>query len=292
MKIVKLKGGLGNQMFQYAFAKNIEKKTGEQVKLDLSAYDSLNDDIRKPRILKFNLSLPIASKEDNYSICKLQHKGNSLGNMYKAKLFAEILINRRYYFEWDRAPRNIDGLLKYDYFDGYWQCWEYIKEVFEDLRRDFTPKNELHTSTKELMEVMQNQNSVFVGIRRGDYTLHTKRFGSFDQNYYERAMQYIEERVSSPVYYIFSNDIEWVKQNMNFGSRSIVYREQKDIIDDFEDLILMMNCKHSIVVNSTYHWWGGRMNFDEGKIVVAPRQWFFDGSKIEIIPPEWIRLES
>ena len=90
-------------------------------------------------------------------------------------------------------------------------------------------------------------------------------------------------------FYIFSNDIEWVKSNMNFDQK-VTYFDNKNGIDDFEELFIMASCKHAIIPNSTFHWWGARMISNPEKIVICPEKWFADNKKIDIIPPSWIRI--
>ena len=291
MKIVKVKGGLGNQMFQYSFAKEMEMLTNETVKLDFSAFGELFDDqIRKPRLLQFNLSLGTANHEEINRECKFCHTGNSLSKRYKIGILLESIINKKYFLETDRKFREAKELVTYNYFDGYWQSWRHVNNVIEILRKEFTPNYEMEHDTKRIIRKMQMENSVFIGVRKGDYTLEAEHYGIFGQEYYDRALAYMEKKIENPIYYIFSNDIDWVKNNLDFGKRNIIFREKEDIISDFEELILMMNCKHCIIVNSTYHWWGARMNYYPGKIVVAPKKWFFDDKPIDIIPPEWQKV--
>lgn len=291
MRLVKIKGGLGNQMFQYAFAKLIAKKTGDKVLLDMTSLGNLiNDTVRVPRIMKFEITVPIASNVEINKVCKLPHNGNSQTVLYRVGIAVENIINRRYYFEKNRAYRKIDNLIDNYYFDGYWQSWRYVNDVWDDIKIDFTPNYMLDEKTNSMIKKVQSENSVFVGVRRGDFQDEASHYGSFDQAYYDQAISIIEDRVPNPVFYIFSNDIKWVKENLNFGERTIIYREPEDIVDDFEDLILMSNCKHSVIINSTYHWWGARLKDNERKIVIAPKKWFNDNKPIDIVPEHWVRI--
>ncbi|MDY3846131.1 MAG: alpha-1,2-fucosyltransferase [Eubacteriales bacterium] len=291
IKIVKLKGGLGNQMFQYAFAKLIEKRTGKKVYLDYSAYNSLkNDNIRVPRIEKFAITLESADREVLKRVCRLRHKGNSRSFGYKVGIFLEGKINPRYFIEPDRAFIEPNDIIGKTYFDGYWQSWRYIEEVKDEIFREYIPKSPISEKTAKTKTVMENENSVFVGVRRGDYLKEFSHYSAFDSSYYERAMQYIDEHVKNPVYYVFSNDIEWCKENINWGEHTVKFREPEFQVNDFEEFILMSSCKHAIIVNSTYNWWGAYMIKYPEKIVLAPSKWFFDNSPIDIIPPEWIKI--
>jgi hypothetical protein len=292
MKIVKFKGGLGNQMFQYAFAKLLEKETGEKVKLDYSAFQSLiNDTVRVPRINKFNLSLEPVSQEEINKICIFRHGGNSQSFIYRALLFAEKTINKKYFWEPDRAYRDISSLKQNDYLDGYWQSWIYVEEVKDELKKDFTPNYVLSEKTQVTKGVMEKENSVFVGVRRGDYAEEADHYGSFSSDYYERAMAYISEHIENPVFYVFSNDIEWCKKNINWGSYTVNFREPEYQTSDFEELMLMASCKHAIIVNSSYNWWGATLIGNTHKIVCCPEKWWLDDKPIDIIPDNWVRIK-
>ena len=294
MKIVKLKGGLGNQMFQYAFAKNIEMLTGEEVKLDISAYEMRkNDNIRRPRIFDFKIAENIASKKQIEQICKLNHDYDLLSHQYKLSIQLENFINRDYFFRHDCSYIPIAQIYKYKYFDGYWQAWRYVDAIKDELQKEFIPKTNLSIKSSYLIETLKNQNSVFIGIRKGDYSSSwctRRKYGEFNIQYYIKSMKYISNFIANPIFYIFSNDIEWVKKNMAFDGFNICYRNKEDQISDFEEVLLMASCRHSIIVNSTFHWWGAWLNDYPKKIVIAPDKWFANGWKDEIIPPDWIKM--
>lgn len=291
MKIVKLKGGLGNQMFQYAYAKVLERMTGEEIRLDYSVFSDVeNDAIRVPRLKRFNISVKEAKPDEIERICMFKHRGDSLSYKYKFWILLEEFFNRKYYREHTRAYISPECLAKYSYFDGYWQSYRYVDSVLDILKEEFTPNYELSEVTKNLQRIMQSQNSVFIGVRKGDYASETAHWGSFGTDYYQKAMRYISERSDSPVFYIFSNDIQWCKKNIDWGNFQIIYREPDQQINDFEELMLMVSCRHSIIINSTYHWWGAKLNNYQNKIVIAPKNWFFDNKPIDIVPPHWILM--
>lgn len=292
MKIIKLKGGLGNQMFQYSYAKLIEKLSGEEVRLDYSAFQTLKgDSVRVPRLAKFNLTLEAATNDDIRKVCLFKHKGNSLSYRYKLGIFLESKINKKYFLEPNRAYILPESIINHEYFDGYWQSWRYVDIVQDEILGDFTPGYELSLQTNLTKEVMQGQDSVFVGVRRGDYAEEKSHYGSFGAEYYLRAMKTIEEHVTNPVYYIFSNDIPWCKTNLDWGGRTVIYREKEQQTDDFEELMLMASCKHAIIINSSYHWWGATLISNSNKMVCCPAKWWFDDAPIDIIPENWSRIK-
>ncbi len=292
MKIVRVKGGLGNQLFQYSFALLLRKLTGEEVKLDMSNYAAtVNDPIRKPRLMKFSTSVPAATQEEIDKVCIFRHTEKQATKSYRLKIGAESMLNRRYYLEKSRAYTDPCGILKYDYFDGYWQSWKNVDAVWDLLKKDLVPNDPLHESTRHMIKQVAGENSVFLGVRRGDYT-NWKHWGNFGNSYYQRAMDHMEKNLDHPKFYLFSNDVAWAKENIDFSGRDLVIREQEEIIDDFEDHMIMAACRHSIIMTSTFYWWGARMNDNPEKIVAAPRNWFSDNKPIDILPPHWVRIEN
>lgn len=293
MRIVKIKGGLGNQLFQYTFARVLEQLTGDEIKLDMQAYKALlNDSIRRPRLLRFKTALQTANDKEIADCFLLKHSVKVFSYKYKFQIATEALFNHKYFFEQNRAYIKPESILNYDYYDGYWQSWRYVDAVWQRIKSDFVPNYNIASTTKTMIERVKNENSVFVGIRKGDYATSVSHFGIFSNQYYQKAMNYICKEINNPVFYVFSNDIPWVKANINFSGRNVIYREPVDIVDDFEDLLIMAACKHSIIINSTYHWWGARLNDNPDKIVVAPVNWFFDKKPIDIVPPNWVRIEE
>ena len=142
------------------------------------------------------------------------------------------------------------------------------------------------------MEQMQKENAVFIGVRKGDYAADKKsieHYGNFDSQYYLAAMKTIASKVENPKFYVFSNDVEWCKKNLDWGGYNIFYREPEQQTDDFEELMLMSSCKHAIIVNSTYNWWGAYLIKNPDKIVCCPKKWFFDDAPIDIVPDSWIK---
>lgn len=292
MRIVKLKGGLGNQMFQYAFALYLKKQTGDQVKVDIStfAFDT-KDVVRMPRIKKYNLSLDYVSEQECKQILHFSHRGVLSSPIDKIKIIAEIVINRKFLFVNRQIFMPMARLEKYKYYDGYWQSYKYVDKVKNELQKDFLPKERLSDNTINTISEVKSQNSVFVGIRKGDYLAEKDHYGIFTQEYYHSCMEYITKHVENPIFYIFSNDIDWCKNNMDWNGFSVRFREKEMQTDDFEELQIMASCQHAIIINSTYHWWGAYLIENSKKIICCPKKWFLDGSPDkDICPSEWVRI--
>jgi hypothetical protein len=294
MKIVKFKGGFGNQLFQYVFLRALQLNYHcEDVKADLSYFiDVENDRIRVPRIEELNITMDKASQSELADIWMFSHKGDTRKLRYRSAIFFEKTFNRQYYFESDRSYRNLEDILQYQYYDGYWQSWRYLAGIENQIRDEIRLLGEPGEKTQKIIAKISNENAVFLGIRRGDYVetpRARKHFGSYDNAYFNQAIEIIKKRVANPVFYIFSNDIEWVKQNMRFDCEKY-YREDEDQTSDTEELFVMAACKHAIIVNSTFQWWGAWLIENENKIVIAPQRWFADGAPIDIVPDAWIKL--
>lgn len=295
MKIVKFKGGIGNQLFQYTFAKYLEMECGEKVYLDLSAYGDEGEDIncRKPVILQMNMTLEVVTNKCLSNICIFHHMGNTASVRYKFFIMLEVLFNRKYILEKGKRQKKFHEIKNYTYFDGYWQSYKYAACLKDVIKKEFYPVLGLSEVTQKKIQNSLNEVLVLVGIRRGDYIKskkNQKRYGILGEEYYRSAMKMLVNKVGNPVFYIFSNDIEWVKKNMNFAPYTIKYREEKEQVSDLEELFVMAGCRHAIISNSTFYWWGAWMIDNPDKMVIAPKNWFVNGTQRDIIPPDWIKL--
>lgn len=285
IKIVRFKGGLGNQMFQYAFLKNIEKVCNCKVKADFSYFNNFkNDQIMVPRILNLNINLNFASEGDRKHLFlfkkTLFNRWNILNKIFKI-----------YFYESKVKYRDLKRIIRYKYFDGYWQSWRYVKNVEDILRNDFTLKKELNEKALLFIEKIKKENSVFIGVRTGDYLKPKimKRLGILKEEYFNTAIDIIRKRVKNPKFYVFSMDPDWVKKNIKFKGK-VFYREKEDVFDDLEELFVLGAFKHAIIANSTFYWWGAWLIKNKNKIVIAPKKWFKDHPEIDIVPPEWIKI--
>lgn len=286
MIITRISGGLGNQMFQYAIAKAIAKRNDDSFKLDISFYPKQT--LRKYELSFFKIEENIATEKE---CIKLRNKE---GFIYKIRKKFGFKIKRpdSYTFEenittFDKKIWNKKGDI---YLDGFWQNEEYFKDIRDEILQDFTLKNDISNEAKKYLEDIKNSQSVSIHIRRGDYVQNTHTnsvHGTCDLEYYKKAINYIEQNVEKPNFYIFSDDIAWCKENFDF-------LENKAFVDDtksaFDDLELMKNCKHNIIANSTFSWWGAWLNTNDKKIVVAPSVWFITNSKLTLSLKNWIKI--
>jgi len=284
MIIVNLKGGLGNQMFQYALGRKLALQNKTTLKLDTSGYPKQT--LRKYGLPVFNIQENIASNEE------VKHLKYPLGSISMAWRRFSFKILRRFHISWE--PATLDRLEKKKdlYLDGFWQSYKYFDDIAEIIRQDFSLKEPLEKVSPELNEKIKGTNSVSIHIRRSDY-LNPKvqqQFGSCSLDYYAQAAKIIASKISDPVFFIFSDDVQWVKENLKLEFTMIAVSDYQ--LKDFQEMIAMSLCKHNIIANSSFSWWGAWLNGNPDKIVIAPNKWFNDGSLNidDLIPPAWTKI--
>lgn len=286
--IVKLNGGLGNQMFQWAFARMIEKKTGIKTLLDLSFFEKKY--ARPYELGLFTLNAKFV--EDFWTKLKL----NIIWKFRKklnGKKFLGLKLYSEPHFEFDEKLLNVGPKT---YIEGFFQSEKYFSDIEKELRADFQFKPEIDQENQKLLDKINSTNSISLHIRRGDY-VQKKRYqnvyATCSLDYYKRGVEYIAERFENPTLFVFSDDIEWVKENLKLPYES-VYVSNNFGAKSFEDMRLMSNCKHNVIANSSFSWWGAWLNANKEKLVIAPCKWFNDDKIIQtdVIPENWIRLEN
>lgn len=285
MRIVKFKGGLGNQLFQYAFGKYISAKFGDEV-----MYDRQTE--RLPEICELSVDCKLIDEKQAKKVVKLSKFRT--GSRTKRKLFAMFnsAFNKKYFFERTREETDVTKLTGKVYFDGYWQCWKYLEDQKDSLKREVFPKAGLSERAQKDIAFVSGKETVCLGIRLGDYTAKQKHYMVCGADYYKRAIEYCLDRIQNPLFYVFSNDIEGAKAIMaEFeGKADVIYREEKDVLVNYEELMVMAACRHAIIPNSTFHWWAAWLKEGADHTIIAPREWFGDGKKIDIVPKDWIRI--
>ncbi len=289
MIVVNILGGLGNQMFQYAFAYAILQKKESAVKLDIGSFETY--DLREYELNLFNVSLEISSEEEVY---RLKHKQENLFQKIIRKVNRKSLsFSDAYYkevhFNFDeKAYGTKDNI----YYEGYWQSEKYFKTYREQLLKEFTLKEDIHKQSQIYQQEINRIESVSLHIRRGDYVTnsHTNSVhGTCSLDYYKSAVKEIENKVSNPHFFIFSDDLNWAKENLGF-IENVIFVELDENIPDHEEMLLMSLCKHNIIANSSFSWWGAWLNQNASKIVIAPKKWFNDTSRdtSDLIPKSWV----
>ena len=289
MIIVNIIGGLGNQLFQYAFGYAISQKKDEVLKLDINDFEIYS--LRDFELELYNINITLASKKEAK---KLKYKDENIFDKVLRKIIRkDALLSNQYYREhqFDFAKNIFYGD---SYFEGYWQSEKYFKEYREELLKQFTLREEIHFQSQQYREKIKSTESVSLHIRRGDYITNTHTnsvHGTCSLDYYKKAVFKIEETVESAHFFIFSDDLDWAKENLDFIN-NITFIELSKDIPDHEEMYLMSLCKYNIIANSSFSWWGAWLNQNPNKVVIAPSQWFNDTSRdtSDLVPEDWIRL--
>lgn len=294
MIIIRLQGGLGNQMFQYSLGKNLAIINNTQLKIDKSWFDKESNKFRNYELDIFNVNISVASSGE---ISKLKYHRGVRGKI--KKLFDRY--KPYYQRSWikERKPgydKNILKIKDNSYVDGYWQSEKYFKDINNELLQEFKLRKELDERNNQMMEKIVKSNSVAIHIRRGDYVKNKKTnqyHGTCSIDYYQKAVQMVNNEVSQSNWFVFSDEINWAKENLNLTGR-INYVNINNDQNNYGDLILMSKCQHQIIANSSFSWWGAWLNNYERKIVIAPRRWFnlppedFDIN--DLVPESWIKI--
>lgn len=285
MKIVQVIGGLGNQMFQYAFYSAL-KKHYENVEIDTSLFS------RYKLHNGFELANIFGVQFKEASLLKRLQLSFHGGDVFSSIL--RKLIQRR-------GTEYIEEYLKYDervlddssnlYYIGYWQSYKYFSFIESEIRKNFIfPIPQIDNYNKNLRNIILSSNSVSIHIRRGDYVGNSVYEDIATLDYYQRALDYMDRNVSNMKIFLFSNDVEWCLRNLNLHNCTAVSHNTG--ANSFWDMYLMSSCKHNIIANSSFSWWGAWLNTNPDKIVISPKRWINDNrvSIDDIIPATWICL--
>lgn len=284
MNIIWIDGGLGNQMFQYALALKMQS-LGTQVKIDVTKYKDhhAHQGFELERV--FSMHCPLADKAE---ICKLGYvKANHLTEWIKQTPFCKKTIYNNESYTYDKQVLKLDGY----YIEGYWQSEQYFWDIRDKIREVYQFPDFLTTQQQAVADEIKGCCSVSVHVRRGDYLNYPYLQNICTIKYYQRAMTYFREKYAGQVqFYLFSNDFPWVKEHLQGVDCHMVEGNTGE--ESFRDMQLMSLCKHHIVANSSFSWWGAWLNGDPEKEVVAPERWVNHMAKeeVDIIPESWIKI--
>ena len=292
MVISHLIGGLGNQMFQYAAARSLALAHKVPLHLDIGglANYGLHQGFELLRI--FNCPAEIASESDVRNILGWQSSPSIRRVVSRPSMAAfrrKGFVVEPHFHYWPgikNAPCDC-------YLMGYWQSEKYFSEVAEQIREDFSFRLPLKYQNAELAKQINRVNAVSLHVRRGDYAHNPKTVathGLCSLDYYRASIRYVSERVRQPQFFVFSDDIEWVKNNLKIDFPH-QYVDHNHGAESYNDMRLMSMCKHHIIANSSFSWWGAWLNASVNKIVVAPQNWFaIEANTQDLIPLSWVKL--
>lgn len=276
MIIIRLSGGLGNQLFQYALARKFKEKGIKKVALDISYFHPLKQ-------------ISVTHRDyllHNYNI-ELKNLG-FLGTILR-KLKTDILktlktIHNQKSFQYDEIVLKSDNC----YLVGNWANPQYFTELESILRKEITLRGPISDSMQAVQKLINDSESVFIHVRRGDYLKYPEKFVLLPVSYYEEAIDIIRKKLNNPTFFIFSDDLDFVKENLAKAVGENVVWVGDFGLRDYEELILMSKCHHGIIANSTFSWWGAYLNANKHKIIIAPKEFRVD--KVDcrgLIPEDW-----
>lgn len=290
MIVTQLLGGLGNQLFQYSIGRCLAEKYGTRLKLDVSAFGEYR--LRPYALQQFRIQADVVTEAELRKFGITQPaKGilsTALGWLARRPSIP-VLSEAR--FEFDPAVLQARPPC---YLKGYWQSPKYFAPIERQIRRELTVSSPLVGQTAAVAGQIRSTLAVSVHVRRGDYVTnaHTNRYhGTCTPEYYLAAERLLQERLGRPTLFVFSDDPQWAKDNLQFSSPSVVV-SHNPADRGHEDLRLMTMCRHHIIANSTFSWWGAWLCEHPEKLVVAPRNWFRQGhsNADDLVPADWIRL--
>ncbi|MCX7303815.1 MAG: alpha-1,2-fucosyltransferase [Hyphomicrobiales bacterium] len=279
-------GGLGNQLFQYATARAVAFRYGAELILDLRHF-------RENQFRAFGLDhFMVRYKTDDEILPPRRHDSR-----LRYHIWRRLRLSPRKIREHDRVLDTLMRAPQSDiYLEGYWQSESYFKDVEREIRRELRFANPPHPENQCYLDAIKASPAVSLHIRRGDYLLpeFQTQFGSCSLDYYQNAITRIATWANiDPVVYVFSDDLDWARDNLSLGFQTrLIGHNGPD--KPQEDLRLMSSCRHHVIANSTFSWWGAWLNPSPDKIVVAPKRWFADQSlsHAERTPPSWHRLDN
>lgn len=290
--ITQLTGGLGNQLFQYALAKSLSEKLKIPFIIDLSffKYYEWHEYSLKP----FNIQQTVISDTElnSYLNPKFSFVDRILFKL-GVKRRPQTIVFEENGFSYSDAVFDVEPSI---YLKGFWQSEKYFLNIDKLIRSDFKINIPPSDNNQNVLDKINSSNAVSLHVRRGNYVteeVFNSYHGTSSLEYYSSAVEFIKERIENPVYYIFSNDIPWSKEHLTFEGEK-VFVDINDDKRDYEDLRLMSHCKHNIIANSTFSWWGAWLNENPEKIVIAPQRWFANEEMQvqtqDLIPETWIKM--
>ena len=273
MITVRLQGGLGNQMFQYALGRALSTRHTAPLRLDLSWFSTSKN--RTYELDCFNIPHDVERVE----------KVGGIFNFLKQK--KSVFVETTSGFN-PRVFTLPDGTM----LEGYWQSEKYFKDIEGIVRKEFTLKNGWGANAKKWADAITRGESVAIHVRRGDYLeqKHREILGVLSTDYYQKAAEIILSKTKEPIFFVFSDDMAWAKENVRLPSKTEFVSDKH--ITDAEEMILIGLCKHQIIANSSFSWWGAWLNRNREKIVIAPKNWFVDPTRVpkDLIPASWLQI--
>lgn len=292
MIIVNLKGGLGNPMFQYTAGRRLAEVNKTELKLDVTFLENMqekaNVTLRKYELFALNIQENFATPQE---VMKWKNAKNRMLNEFLPNPSNPYVKEKHFHFD-----QSVLTLADNRYLEGYWMSEKYFHDIEPIIRKEFTFRKEVLSEGRCLHSEILKSDSICIQVRRGDYVTTAavaKMHQTTSLDYFKRAISLIKTRVENPVFFIFSDDIEWCEENLDeLKSKFFAEKELSQHGATTSDYLqLMISCKHFIISNSTFAWWAAWLSSFKDKIIIAPQNWFNDRKIIteDIYPAQWIK---
>ena len=295
MIICNIQGGLGNQMFQYALGRSISLECKIEVRFCIDSIDHYQSHNGFELHRAFGINVRMASTNELKQVLSF---GRSHPYLRRALAREELATFRGSRFILDSESGYdsslMDSLGCDAYLHGYWQSERYFLKHANQIREDFSFVRPLDNKNAALLNQIQAGNAVSIHIRRGDYISNPKALaihGVCGLEYYRRSIEFIESQVKNLHFFVFTDDVKWVKQELLNHYPKMTVVDHNLGVDSYRDMQLMSACSHHIIANSSFSWWGAWLNSSTTKIVIAPKHWFANGREAyDLIPDSWVRI--
>lgn len=278
-------GGLGNQLFQYATARRLALRNRCSLVVDHHWFlnPRSGETRRSLELSRYPVAVRLAKPHELMCWAPMRAR---IGRYLKPVLPLHMLRERGCGVNKEvlSAPRN-------SYLFGYWQSEAYFADIREQLLVELNPVVSAGEEDVRILELIQKSTSVSVHVRRGDYVSSASTaayHGVCTLDYYDRALEYLSERVVNPTLFVFSDDPDWAKSNLRYRFPAY-YIDHNTAGEAFQDLRLMSACQHHVLANSSFSWWGAWLSRSVDGLVIAPRRWYaVDRSTADLLPSRWI----
>ena len=280
-------GGLGNQLFQYAAARSLAHRLNTDLVMDTYWFKHpvRGETVRPLELTNYRVKLRVANIDEQ----RRWKLFRTRWARFLGPLMPMQFVNEQGFAYNDSFGRTADD----SYLVGAWQSERYFRDIREVLLGELTPIQPPSVRDYELIQAMQTSDAICVHVRRGDYVSSNSAsayHGVCSLDYYERAVKYVASRVRTPSLFIFSDDPDWTREHLRteYPSHYVTHNSSADA---FQDLRLMSHCKHHVIANSSFSWWGAWLSNSDEQIVIAPAKWFsVNRPTPDLLPPQWKRF--
>lgn len=304
MIYISFEGGLGNQMFQYAYGRFLQNYYNDSVCFDISKYDFEKSEnrefdlydmeivkdwrqvqVKKNRLARYGVRyIPYLGATAVYTFLnKLMKDPTYMHGVHAYQRFINLFgFYRSNTHEFYYEPIH-NSLFNKKIIRGHWFNPDVVRKMDSELRKELRVKTDINQDNRRILDIINKTESVAVHIRRGDYV--TLGYVVCSIQYYIKCMQEIQERLQNPCFFIFSDDIEWVRKELKFDGKMLFVDLKNKAVDDMR---LLYSCKHFIISNSTFSWWGAWLSDNPDKIVLQPKFWKNSDDEMYVLKmPEW-----